>query len=287
MPVTHDPSRITFQRLERQLTKLAARPIPENVHKFRTSGRRVEALLSELIDKPGRNEKKLQKLLAKLRRKAGRVRDLDVQILSLRNLRMPEEPGRKAQLLRALSETRALRENKLAESFDKQTLRELRRRLKRAASRIETPKNTELMAIAMRKFSRSAREETPPTEDTLHKYRVAGKRARYLAELVAKDSEAVYAVEQLKRMQDVIGDWHDWWKLTRNAEKVFDGTPKSALVSALQNVTRHKFTQAVDTLVATKAALAKKAVPASVSISTPGRRPPVRQSSDGRVAAAS
>src|SRR5207245_264853 len=118
MPVDQERRRLPFQKLTRQLTKLATKPAPENVHKFRTYCRRVEALLDQLVPEPNRNDKKLLKLLGRLRKKAGRVRDLDVQIASLRNLRIPQDPGRKSQLMRALAEERAQREKKLGKAFD-------------------------------------------------------------------------------------------------------------------------------------------------------------------------
>jgi CHAD domain-containing protein len=257
MPVDQERSRLTFRRLSRELTRLASKPAPEHVHRFRTSGRRLEALLDELVPKPNRNHKKLLKLLARLRKKAGRVRDLDVQISLLRNLKIPQEPGRKTQLLRALAEERSQREKKLVKSFDKETVRELRKRLKRAASEAEIPEGTEPLSLAMRLLAQLGRGHAPLTEDTLHQHRIIGKRARYLAELAGKD-EAERLVQQLKRMQDVIGDWHDWLKLTQKAEVLFGGVQDSALVAALRNVTRAKFRQAAGAVTETRTALAGK-----------------------------
>ena len=127
-------TRTTFRKLARQMSKLAGKPVPESVHKFRTSSRRVEVLVSDLGATRSGNDKKLLKLLGRLRKKAGRVRDLDVQSAALRSLRIPQEPGRKSQLMRTLAEERARREKKLAKSLDKQTIAEVRKRLKRTVS---------------------------------------------------------------------------------------------------------------------------------------------------------
>jgi len=81
------------------MAKLASKPSPENVHKFRTSSRRVEVLVSDLAGSRNGNDKKLLKLLGRLRKKAGRVRDLDVQSVALRSLKIPQEPQRKSQTL--------------------------------------------------------------------------------------------------------------------------------------------------------------------------------------------
>src|SRR5437868_13097080 len=258
MPVDSEKSRLAFQKLNRHLSKLTTKTAPKSVHKFRTYSRRVETLVGELSPEQGRNDKKLVKLLARLRKKAGRVRDLDVQIASLRSLKISQEPRRKSQLLRNLTEDRTKREKKLATNFDKQTVRELRKRLKRAASQLEIPQGTEPLSVALRQVDALGRDDAPLTEKVLHQYRIAGKRARYIAELAGDNPQARSVVEQLKHMQDVIGDWHDSLKLTERAEELFGGVLDSGLVAALRNVTRAKFHQAFEVLINTRAALSGK-----------------------------
>jgi len=43
----------------------------------------------------------------------------------------------------------------------------------------------------------------------------------------------------------VIGDWHDWLKLTEKAERLLGDVQQSALVAMLRNVTQAKFRQSV------------------------------------------
>src|SRR5947208_13993272 len=102
MTVNDGQSRAVFQKLRRQLSKRANKPAASNVHKFRTYSRRVEVLVEALVANPKRRDKRLLKLLARLRKKAGRVRDLDVQIAALRSLKLPQEAERKSQLLREI-----------------------------------------------------------------------------------------------------------------------------------------------------------------------------------------
>jgi len=283
MPVDSEKSRLAFQKLNRHLSKLTTKTAPKSVHKFRTYSRRVETLVGELAREQSRNDNKLLKLLARLRKKAGRVRDLDVQIASLRSLKISQEPRRKSQLLRHLSEDRAKREKKLATNFDKQTVRELRKRLKRAASQLEIPQGTEPLSVALRQVDALGRDDAPLTEKVLHQYRIAGKRARYIAELAGDNPQARSVVEQLKHMQDVIGDWHDSLKLTERAEELFGGVLDSGLVAALRNVTRAKFHQAFEVLISTRAALSGKK---PVSIAAPaGRKSPARATRSHAVAA--
>jgi CHAD domain-containing protein len=263
-------TRATFRKLARQMSKLAGKLAPENVHKFRTSSRRVEVLVSDLAENRTGNDKKLLRLLGRLRKKAGRVRDLDVQSAALRSLKIPQEPGRKSQLMRTLAEERARREKKLAKSLDKRTVAEVRKRLKRTAGSLEIPKNADPLSLARQKLNDLEVGQGPITEKTLHQFRIAGKRARYIVELASQDAEATRLIALLNHMQDVIGDWHDWVQLADKAEKLFGGVQDSALVSALRNITRAKFRQAVNTLTETHTALAGKR---PVSIVTSGREP--------------
>jgi len=247
MPFDAKRSRVVFQSLNRQLGKLSKSPSSASVHKFRTYSRRVETILGELVADPNRNQKKLLKLLERWRRKAGQVRDLDVEISALGNLKVPEPAGQKAPFMRALAQERERREKKLAKSLDRESLREAKRRLKRALRDLEIPESADPMAMATRRLAELGRH-SPFTEKTLHQYRIAGKRARYLAELAGHDPSAELLVAQLKRMQDQIGDWHDWWKLTERAEALFGGASDSTLVAMLRNLTRAKFRQAIGTL---------------------------------------
>src|SRR5271170_5637589 len=276
MPIDLKRGRLAFQRLGRELSKVSRRPAPESVHKFRTNSRRVEALLSEVAPDLNRNDRKLIKLLSRLRKKAGRVRDLDVEIASLRSLKVPEGNGHKSQLVDALMHERAKREQKLVKAFNRETANEVRKRLKRAAGEIAIPKNTEPRILTLGKLAKLGRDHVPLTEKTLHQYRIIGKRARYIAELACHDAEAKRIVDQLKHMQDVIGDWHDWLKLTQKAEVLFGGVRDSALVAMLRNVTQAKFRQSVDAVAETRATLSgKKSEPGSAAV-TPVRKPPTR-----------
>jgi CHAD domain-containing protein len=281
MPLHPERTRAPFRKLVRQMPKLASKLAPENVHKFRTASRRVEVLVGDLAEKRTSNDKKLLKLLGRLRKKAGRVRDLDVQNVALRSLKIPQEPGRKSLLMRALAEERLQREKKLANSLDKKTVAEVRKRLKRTAATLEIPKNADPLGRARQKLNELEVDQGAITERTLHQFRIAGKRARYIAELAGKNAEATHLIALLNHMQDVIGDWHDWVQLASKAEKLFGGVQDSALVSALRNITRAKFRQAVNTLTETRTTLAGKK---PVSVTAPGREPS-RQGSTGSAVA--
>jgi CHAD domain-containing protein len=275
MPLDQESTRLILRKLSRQLGKLASKPAPENIHRFRTSSRRAEVLVADLAEERSRNDKKLMRLLGRLRKKAGRVRDLDVEIAALRSLKIPQEPMRKSQLMRTLAEERGKREKKLVKSLDKKTVSEARKRLKRTAASLEISTNINPVTVALHKVTTLELDHNVITEDTLHRFRIAGKRARYIAEMAGKNPEAIRLAEQLKHMQDAIGDWHDWAQLAQRAEKLFGGVQNSALVAALRNVARAKFRQAVNTLTETR----PKLVSSSAAAVTPIGRRPSRQSS--------
>jgi CHAD domain-containing protein len=266
MPFDQDLIRRNFEKLERHLSKLSSSSAAESVHRFRTYSRRVEVFLDELNGKSSGNQKKLQKLLAKSRKKAGRVRDLDVQSALLRSLKTPQAPAQKSQLQHTLSDERVKREKKLARTFDKKTVAEMRKRLRRVEREIKIPQNLEPVVAARRLLNDVGHDHGPISEAVLHRYRIAGKRARYVVELAGGRPDAQSVGAQLKHMQDVIGDWHDWLQLTERAEKLFGGVQDSPLVAELRNVTRAKFREAVQALTETKEIFSSKpAAPANVA----------------------
>ena len=272
MPLDQNLTRRSFDKLKRQLAKISSQLAPEGVHRFRTYARRVEVLLGEVLPETSRNEKKLVKLLARSRKKAGRVRDLDMQISLLSSLKFPQAGGQKAQLQRNLIERREKNERKLRKAFDRKTIAEMRRRLRRTSDRIEIPGNVEPVEIALELLRAAGHDGATMTEEMLHQYRIAGKRARYVAELGGSSPEAERVAAHLKKMQDVIGDWHDWLQLTARAEALFGKVQDSPLVAELSNVTRAKFREAAAAVPATRAALSgKPAASEMVPRKRPGR----------------
>src|ERR1041384_7941128 len=200
MPFDQKLGQRSFDKLKRHLSKLPESSRPERVHRFPTCSRRVEVLLGELEPGLSGNEKKLLKLLAKLRKKAGKVRDLDVQSELLRSLKSPQAAEHKAQLQRFLSGERTKRQKKLMKAFDKETVAELRKRLRKAERDIEIPEKLEPVSVASGLVNQ-VQSDGPMNEETLHQYRIAGKRARYVAELAGSSAEAQTLATQLKTMQ--------------------------------------------------------------------------------------
>ena len=94
----------------------------------------------------------------------------------------------------------------------------------------------------------------PAERRVLHRYRLAVKRARYAAEFAPKSAESTQFIAELKRLQDALGNWHDWLTLTQTAVEQIGDVSESSLVAVLHNVTRGKFRHAVAAVSAAQAA---------------------------------
>jgi CHAD domain-containing protein len=248
MPIAPKRSRMVFQKLEQDLVKLSSKPRAEHVHRFRTGTRRLQILLGELSAKPDRGQKKLLKLLGRIRKRAGKVRDLDVQLAALRSLKIPREPRRKTQMVNHLIELRGQQEKKLRKAVDEDTVREIRKRLKRACKNFKPEASRDPLAVARGMLEVIDRGDAPVTEPLLHKYRILSKRARYAAEFAGQSTEAAQFIAGMKRIQDALGDWHDWLTLTQTASEHLGEVRESSLVAELHNVTGAKFRHAVSVL---------------------------------------
>lgn len=244
MPIDIQRCRTVFQKLDGDLIKLGSKPSAKSVHGFRTDTRRVQILLAELSPKLDRSGRKLLKLLNGIRKRAGKLRDLDVQLTALRSLKVPREPRRKTQLVNQLIELRGRQERKLRKSTDDRTIREIRKRLKRAAKRFKPESTRDPLNAAKSMLEHFHGSSAPLNEELLHEYRILSKRARYAAEFSAPAESATAFIEEIKRVQDALGDWHDWLTLTQSAREYLGELHESPLVAELHNVTGAKYRHA-------------------------------------------
>ena len=193
---------------------------PEELHQQRVAVRRLRAILraasplvaSEAVE-PLREE--LRWLGARL----GAVRDLDVMQEHLAAdvaLLDPPERDASARLLEALARERDGARQRLLEALAGERYSALLDRLEAVPPELApAARQRSLAALAAREFARLSKQMKAlgpdPTSEALHAARIAGKRARYAAELAAptvgKPAEAFVAAA--KRFQDVLGDHQD------------------------------------------------------------------------------
>ncbi|HVA62520.1 MAG TPA: CHAD domain-containing protein [Terriglobales bacterium] len=222
-----------FSRLAQLLPHAAGSASPAVVHHVRTHIRRVEALLQEGL--PAAAEPKLRKQLQKVRRRAGRVRDLDVQRGLLLRLQVEGSEGAQRRLLQSLEAERERAAARLRAKLGTGARRELRRRLRRAQQELQAAAPTvgEWERRVWRQWEELAAGAAPLPASRLHAFRLECKRLRYLAE--AEGRALAPLGKQLKRVQDAIGLWHDWSELARRAEREGAGA-SPALLAALRNL---------------------------------------------------
>ena len=248
-----------FRRLDLLLSRTGAAPTPERVHQVRTTARRLEAVLEIVYPEPTKRIAKLLDGLKRLRRRAGAVRDLDVQSAALRTLKIGREAERKTRLLAALADSRSSREVQFQRVIQSGKTEKLRKRLQITAAEMAQASvppeqnghnwppvwiDFDPVAASLRMFARLARQTKAITSDNIHSYRTSCKRIRYVAEMAGSSPESKRVVGLLKRVQDSIGDWHDWLTLTVTAEELFSHSLDSAMVSALRNIANAKFVEA-------------------------------------------
>jgi CHAD domain-containing protein len=224
------------KRLEAALAVGLATPTTKAVHELRSGTRRVEAQLELLAMLRGLPRyrpvaAKVLRRLATLRRKAGRVRDCDVQckLLDDRDLAMRSAPEAPAGLANAQEKLRE-RINKTRERNQRRLLAEIEDQLPKLT------RDTEKLLKALK----PAADETLPVDDLLarierhlapilsarkrgeehlHDLRKAAKRARYQCEAMPGPAAKAMA-DRLEELQDAGGAWHDHLDLAELCHRV-------------------------------------------------------------------
>ena len=223
--------------LEASVLLCLAKPGPAQVHRLRTTTRRIEArlqLLSMLPDLPPHQSQQTGALhlLKQVRRATGRVRDIDVQ----RNLVRGEvaanqtssRPDHHLQaearhLYRELRHKRDQEVDRLLRLLHKQraqlplVIEELLKALAPAESMTLTAAR---QTALVREWYGQPRLDQPAPQDPaeLHAIRKRAKLARYMAESAPQSSVAIRRLTaRLERLQRAGGEWHDWLGLAQVA----------------------------------------------------------------------
>lgn len=237
-----------FLKLNKIAEKTSTTVSPETVHDLRTTARRVETLLSTHAMNEHGPTGKLAKQLAKLRRGAGKLRDIDVHIDDLDIIRLEDGSRDKATLREHLTKSRNKRQEKLVRTLHKEVSKGLLKRMKRAAQELaDNPDNSPPIgytAQALTKFAKVAHAYPHLGEKTLHNFRIDCKRIRYLAEIGAVTPDAERVVSLLKTIQDAVGEWHDWLTLLETAKDVLPASG-SSVVAAVRTQANSKLNEAL------------------------------------------
>ena len=114
-----DSNRLTksVKKLRKFLKQASNTPRPEEVHSFRTHARRLEATLEALGLDSEDNERPLRDLV-RLRKRAGKVRDMDVLTANALTVRLDDEQNCSVQLLEYLGAERYRQAKKLGREVE-------------------------------------------------------------------------------------------------------------------------------------------------------------------------
>jgi len=282
MAITGTRGSAVFRKTEKELLRLASEPSPDAVHSFRRATRRLETLLAEFPAKANRNQDKLLRMLDRIRRRAGKVRDIDVQLSALRGFKVSLEPRRKTRLVEQLLEARVQHERRLSKLLKKNDVREIRRRLRRVSESFPHALRVDPVKTAARILGSVNGSAASLNDEALHRYRLALKRARYAAEFAPRSTTAEQLIRELKRLEDALGAWHDWMLLTKTAGEHLGEVKQSPLVRALDNLTRGKFRLAVAALGSSNAV--KLGAPPPALITASGFKVPATETAAESVA---
>ena len=280
------------KKLRENLVKCADDPGVDAVHDTRTGTRRLQATLEDLLreipigdaGEPMRSAvTAAMRLLKKIRREAGPVRDLDVHRKLVEKLtkravnpvaegmdekgdatrlgkpdvlETPEAELRTTNVEQQADDLDAwlkhrrselavglrAQGNDLAAKLDKR-VEELEGALKARGARRAHKKPPGV--VALDSFARLASEMQVLDAGNLHDFRKGAKKARYVAELAAQgDEHAKQVGETLKKLQDEIGDWHDWLVLAEEAHTAL-GDESLELIALLEGERDRHFVAAM------------------------------------------
>jgi CHAD domain-containing protein len=254
MPLDADRIQKPVRKLRKLLKKLPKQPAPEQIHDFRTGARRLEATLDALGLDSRRNERRTLRKLKRLRRLAGKIRDMDVLTGYLSGVQVNGERDCEVQLLEHLGAERS-RNTKKMRRLVRRYRAALRRRLKRSAAHLDqvvrqqskSPDGSKPPAGAMASaLQLSAQLRTPQHLDrkNLHPYRLKVKELRYVLQMAGKADQQRF-VDSLGEVKDAIGEWHDWEELIAIANQVLDHGQGCRLVAELRRVSDAKFERAL------------------------------------------
>jgi CHAD domain-containing protein len=244
----------------------------ETVHRIRTGTRRVEAMIDVFVQEaPDGNPDftgaatRWRQQLKRIRRAAAPVRDLDVHRKLLEKYATSKtveaEPGTlsqsseieglpvipdeskpiQAQADKLDAWLKHAREHNAAE-----LIRQIKKRLERldglAAEFTEAWASIRGRRKPVRDAARVSLDifvglsDRMPLLDSanLHEFRIGAKKARYVTEVSGSGPQAAAIGKAIKRVQDVIGDWHDWLCLADEAHIALgdEGTQLTELLEA-------------------------------------------------------
>jgi CHAD domain-containing protein len=244
------------ERVSRKLRKVLkkkSRPLlPARVHKLRTDIRRLEAAAEAVLSNPKRSDKRVLKDARRIRKQAGRVRDMDVLTANALTIGIPKlreeliplieylgsQRYKEARQLRSTLRTRGSRLRKGVEHLSSR----LGRRIEDQESVNRAARPPEVLVTTVGLLS-DLKRPSRFTPQNLHPYRLKVKKLRDVVRLSPGVDHSTLA-GILGDVKDAIGTWHDWQELASLADHVLE-EPKGALAKAIKHTVDQKYARAI------------------------------------------
>jgi CHAD domain-containing protein len=250
-------ARKAVREFSKTMKSLPMDPPPEEVHKLRTTTRRVEAIVSVLAQLEGKESRRVLKSIEPIRKAAGGVREMDVMIVNARKL---------ARYVAGDSLTRLLEHLQIARQQNAEVLRRVlgrrrdlaRENLKDYSKFIRTALSPKKEAVSLNGLPAQSHEgvhsaairvvrelgEWPPFDaENIHAFRLKVKELRYILQLSADSDSGL--LQTLGNVQRRIGDWHDWQQLEEIARELLNMERDGALLTRIGETSRRRFNQAL------------------------------------------
>jgi CHAD domain-containing protein len=216
--------RLTRKRLERfvsMVPKFLVNDDPKLVHDLRVRSRRLQQTMRVALPRPKpRGARKIMKALRAVRQALGPCRNLDVNLAVARERAESSQASAREAWNTLVSDLSGERPAVLDQARRLVAKQDLVSFIGRAQTVLADVDQTQNPLLDMKhSLSESliewdeAYEQADRKRETeeLHALRIAGKRLRYRAELLADVGIASFQAmtEDLKQMQATLGDWHD------------------------------------------------------------------------------
>lgn len=229
------------RRLENIVLKVKRNASPTAVHHLRTTIRRLEAILEYSQPVIDRKQERALKRVACVRKRAGKVRDLDVQLMLLgaianrsrmaditdfRELAQRKREKRVADLISAV---RKLERSRFADHLYR--IPENTMSTSQVVTGVDAPLHGAMQQLHKIKADFALRPRLGAKR--LHAIRISLKKVRYLAEIAAASESKTRFLNDIKSIHDAVGEWHDWELLARNARRQFRNRQNCPLLAEI------------------------------------------------------
>jgi CHAD domain-containing protein len=225
-----------MERVLKELEHVLAAPDPDAVHDLRVAIRRCRSVGSvmEEVD-PDPAWPAMRKLARKLFRELGELRDTQVLEDWTKNLSAGMDPVQLKLLSTFQAQEIEFREGALrvAGKFDHKAWKKLERVLKGRVRRVQ-PESLAAECLAMERLeaakelhAAALRSEKP---EPWHELRIGVKRFRYTVESLLPERYEAWG-NNLKRLQDLLGDVHDLDVLADTISQVASTEPQEPLIA--------------------------------------------------------